>query len=146
MRGPRTFGGPPGLVVVRVRRYSCRACAAVVTVVPRGVRAQRHFAAGAIGLALHRYGGDRVAAVAVRDHVGGIGPPEATTWRTLGRWIAALAEGLFAPARAVAGIDDPRERAARAAMVLASFAPARSTRATLAADVFDGAVLVAAAA
>ena len=116
-----------------------------MTVVPRGVLARHHFGAGAVGLALHRYGSG-LAATGVRDQLGGFGPPEATAWRTLARWIASLSSALFTVARHVAGIVDRRLRAARAAILLASFAPPRSMPVPLDVDAFDGAVVAAAAA
>ena len=49
VRGPLHAGGPPGLVVVRVRRFRCRVCGAVITVLPRGVAPRRHFGLGLSG-------------------------------------------------------------------------------------------------
>jgi hypothetical protein len=118
----------------------------VVTVVPRGVHARRHFGAGAVGVALHGYGCDGLTATAVRKLVGGMGPMESGAWPTLRRWVGALGRSLFRAARAVAEIVGRRSRAARAAVLLAAFAPPRSDPGTLAGDVFNGAVVAAAAA
>src|SRR5690606_1493296 len=81
VRGPLRAGRPPGLVVVRVRRFRCRVCGAVITVLPRGVAPRRHFGAGAIGLAIAWFA-DGTPARKIRENVGGIGPPEGG-WVTL---------------------------------------------------------------
>ncbi|HLV64713.1 MAG TPA: hypothetical protein VKY73_02840, partial [Polyangiaceae bacterium] len=66
VRGPLRAGGPGGLVVVRVRRFRCRVCGAVITVLPRGVAPRRHFGAGAMGLAIALVGG-RHAGFSMRE-------------------------------------------------------------------------------
>jgi hypothetical protein len=105
---------------LHARRYVCRSCAAVITVVPRQVLARRHFGAGAIGFALFVYGKLRAAAGHVAKRVGlwGRGPG---AWRTVRRWLAAVEDGrLFRGVRASPGGWSPRRRAERAAMTLAA--------------------------
>lgn len=110
-------------------------------VVPRGVVARRHFAAGAIGLALFIYGrlAQSAAEAAVRVGCWGRG---ASAWRTLRRWVGAIDDGrLFRGVRASPPGWRPRQRAERAAMTLASLVPA--TASDLGDKVFAGAALAA---
>jgi hypothetical protein len=124
-----------------VRRFLCRSCAAVVTVLPRQVLARRHFSAGAIGLALFVYGKLRAATAHVAERVGlwGRGPG---AWRTVRRWLAALEDGrLFQSVRASPIGWPPRRRAERAAMTLVARSLLPET-ATEDARVFAGAAVV----
>lgn len=84
------------MLVISVRRYRCRTCGAVVTVVPRGVVHGRHFGAGAIGLALLAWGIERLPLDAVRRVVGGH-DAERRGWPAARRWVDAIGAGrLFA--------------------------------------------------
>ena len=114
----------PSTRTIRVRRYRCRRCAAIVAVVPRQVLARRHFAAGAIALALFVFGklGSTASETASRVGSWARGPG---AWRTLRRWLAAIDEGrLFACVRGSPDGWSPRQRAERAAMTVAALAPA----------------------
>jgi hypothetical protein len=144
VRGPLRPGEPPRLLVVLVRRFRCLACGAVITVVPAGVATRRHFGAGAIGIALARFGrGER--ACGVRDGVGGVGPPEGG-WVTLRRWAAAVRQGaLLSRLRAISG-SSARDCAMRAATVLFTYAAPSLSRAPFEEQVFAGAVQLARAA
>jgi hypothetical protein len=89
-----------------------------MTVVPRKVVARRHFAAGALGLALFVYGklGAAASEVAVRVGLWGHGP---SAWRTVRRWLTAVEDGrLFRGIRSSPPGWPPRQRAERAAMTL----------------------------
>jgi hypothetical protein len=106
-----------------VRRYLCRSCGAVLSVVPRQVLARRHFAAGAIGMALFLFGRLRASAADAARRVGSwaTGP---SAWRTLRRWIAAIdAADLFRAVRRAPVGWPPRRRAERAAMTLCALVP-----------------------
>src|SRR5687768_17558971 len=48
VRGPLEPAGPPTEITIQVRRYRCRACRAIVVVVPRGVAHARLFSLCAI--------------------------------------------------------------------------------------------------
>ena len=129
--------------MVRVRRYRCRHCRAVCTVVPRGVVRRRHFSAGAIGWALFLFGCEGRASREIRDRVGGLGNSEATRWVTLSRWLAAVERGeMFLTARSPSA-PTPRERAARTAMTLVSFAAPELASAPFGAQAFAGAEMIA---
>lgn len=133
------------MVIIRVRRYRCLACSAVITVVPAGVAVRRHFGAGTLGLALAYYG-DGCSARQIRSRLGGLGAPEAHGWVTLRRWTSALARGALLPRLGPVPLPESRPRAARAAAIIATYAPPSLSSAGLARQVFEGAVHLARAA
>lgn len=92
VRGPLTPGMASVQSVIRVRRYRCRACGGVVTVLPRGAVAGRHFGAGAIGLALHGWALDKRPLNAVRELLGGRNE-EQRGWPAARRWVDAIQAG-----------------------------------------------------
>jgi hypothetical protein len=98
------------MVIIRVRRYRCLACAAVITVVPAGVAIRQHFGAGTLGLALALFGRGS-SSRQVRSHLGGLGAPEAHGWVTLRRWTAALARGALLPRLGPVPLPQSRPRA-----------------------------------
>ncbi len=112
-------------MTLQVRRYRCRGCGAVVTVLPRGLAARRQYAATAIGLALYLVGVVGQSTRQVRERVS----PFALTfdgggWATVRRWVRAVEQGLlFAPIRASPAGFSIRKRAERAAMTLVAMAP-----------------------
>ena len=126
-RGPLAPAGPPEQVCVSCRRYSCRACDAVLMVVPRGVVPRRHFSSLAIGLALALFGHCGQTAATVRRRVSPwriAGAGGWSGWITLRRWIAAIRHGaLFADAPATPANATARQVAERVAMALAAQAP-----------------------
>ncbi len=142
LRGLAEPDGRPTQRVVVVRRYRCRHCGAVVTVVPRGVMPRRHFSASAIGLALALFGLLGVATRVVRQRVS-----ESTglhwSWPTLRRWVDAAAT-LWPSIRPSPEGATRRQRAARAASTLASFAlPGEVQAAELPICAFFGAARIA---
>ncbi|MFO1395233.1 MAG: hypothetical protein U1F09_15900 [Steroidobacteraceae bacterium] len=143
-RGPLEPFGEPVTVVVQVRRYVCRACRAVVQVVPRGVVAWRLFSAAAIGLALTLFGVGGCAMSAVRERVSPwrhVGASAVESWLALRRWIGAIREGrLFTCVRPAPACFTARQMAERAAMTLGALAP-DLTSGVLEARVFAGAAL-----
>jgi hypothetical protein len=145
IRGPACAGGSPEQRVICVRRYRCRRCSAVCTVVPCGVVRRRHFGAGAIGLALFLSGVEQRTSRQIRDQIGGVGSPEAGSWITLGRWLAAAAEGVLFRTRA-APLAATRGRAEQLAMALVSFAPPELASCPLGEQAFAGAEVIARAA
>jgi hypothetical protein len=122
----------PTTITVLVRRYLCRACHAVIAVVPRGVLPRRHFSAATIGLALLLFGLGRQSGRQVRKRCSPwrtVGAT-ATGWVQLRRWIIAVQSGsLFAGIKRLfnlAELHDRRLAAARAAMALCAAAPVGS--------------------
>jgi hypothetical protein len=142
-RGPTSPDREAAVTAVVTRRYRCRACGAVVMVVPRGIAARRHFSAGAIGLGLLLYAvlREHVDEVAARIGLWGRG---LSAWRTVVRWTRAVERGVLLPrARLRRAPEDwpPRRRAERAAMALAALCP--DSACPLATRVFVGAALSA---
>ena len=119
-RGPQDPQAAPTVVNLRLRRFICTACRAVMTVAPPIV-ARKLFSAFAIGWALALYGLLAMPPVQVRARINPWrihGAGAAQTWRSLTRW-ACEAHDLFAgPPPAANG--DLRQRAQRASMALAA--------------------------
>jgi hypothetical protein len=140
LRGPPDAEGVGATRVIQVRRYRCRGCGAVVTVVPRKVVPRRHFSAGAIAIALFVFGNVRSPAAVATERIGSWGRG-AGAWRTLRRWIDAIDGGrLFQRVRAALPGWSPRRRAARAAVAVGALVPAMFA-ATELGRVFEGAAL-----
>lgn len=111
--------------MVVARRFVCRGCDAVITVVPREVTRRRLFSTLAIAVAVGLYGLVGRSAKGVRAAVSPwsfVGASGAERWRTLERWLAAIAEGdiygLRLPRR-----WSPRETAERAARLFLDSIP-----------------------
>lgn len=141
-RGPGEPHGQPETTVVRVRRYRCRLCGGLTTVLPRGLTARRHYSASAIGLALFLHGMHGLSIGETRQRIctwrAGF---ETERWTTLPSWVAAIAAGrLFARVRPSCKEASLRREAERAASTLCSLALAAQS---VEAQVFEGAALAA---
>lgn len=139
VREAAVFGEPATMITVVVRRYQCQLCNAVMTVVPRGVMPGLLYSASVIGWALALYGLSSQSMQAVRTAAAAgknVGL-DATGWPALRRWIAR-AWTLWPSVRAAPATFGQRERAARVATTLATYAPDRSP---LACAAFVGAAL-----
>jgi len=128
--------------MLRVRRYRCRLCGGLTTVLPRGLTARRHYSASAIGLALCLYGMQRLSLGETRRRVCawrfGFDPER---WTTLPTWLAAIEQGrLFVQVRPCPPTFTGRERAERAAATLCGLALSAGT---LDEQVFEGAARAA---
>jgi len=66
IRGPAGPQGQPEIRTILVRRYRCRLCGGLTTVLPRGLTARRHYSASAIGLSLCLYGMRRLSVSGAR--------------------------------------------------------------------------------
>lgn len=127
VRGPREPGAASETIVIEVRRYVCRRCAAILTVVPRGIARCKHYSAMAIAFALGLFGLDKQTQRAVREAVSPwqiVSEQTRSTWVTLRRWIAAIGCGALWPSlpRSEAP-SSSRPIAERAAMALSATAP-----------------------
>lgn len=123
LRGPVAVGRAPEIITVVVRRYRCRHCGAVMTIVPRGVIPKMLYAAGPIALALFLYGVELLPTREVRSRVSPwkiVG--ESTGWPSLRRWLAAPAR-MWRTVRASPEHFSSRQRAERVATSLAGHAP-----------------------
>ena len=141
-RGPAGPRGQPETRVLQVRRYRCRLCGGLTTVLPRGLTARRHYSASAIGLALFLHGMHGLSIGETRQRIctWRVGF-ETARWTTLPSWVAAIAEGrLFARVRPSSVEASLRQKAERAAATLCSLALAAHG---LEAQVFEGAALAA---
>ncbi len=142
-RGPLEALGDPVEVTLRVRRYLCRPCQALIVVVPLGVIAGRLFAAAAIGLALVLFGVEGLALAKVRQRVSPwqrVGATAHGSWLGLRRWVRAIRAGrLFVSVRRSPAHHSARQVAERAAMTLAALAPPSLAAAKIAERVFAGA-------
>jgi hypothetical protein len=137
IEGPLTPGEAPVVTDVIGRRYACRACDAIVVVVPRGVARGRRYSLWAIAAALAWWAYDRVPAASVRERTStakAIGVASATRWASLARW-TRCAMSLFGCELPATGTL--RERAAGIATFIAAHAP--NTRGAVALDALFGA-------
>ena len=93
--GPESLDGEPYDDEVPTRRYRCRACRAVIVVLPRGVLPRLRFRPAAVALALGLWALVGWSSGAVRKRVS----PSATTatagyrcWASLRRWLRTAPE------------------------------------------------------
>lgn len=142
VRGPAEPGTQPETKGLRVRRYRCRRCGGLTTVLPRGLTARRHYSASAIGLALCLHGLRGLSVGETRLHV--CAWPlgfETERWTTLPKWLAAIEAGrLFPVVRPWPARASLRRRSERAAATLCSLALSDGG---LEARVFEGAARAA---
>lgn len=123
IEGPLEPDGVPALTEIVSRRYTCRACSAVLVVVPRGIARGYRYSLGAIAcaLALWAYAHETSASVRARTSTAKtVGASSATRWASLRRW-TQCALVLFGMAPGEGGTV--RQRAARIAAFIASKAP-----------------------
>lgn len=143
LRGPAGADTAPSIEVVSVRRYLCRRCDAVITVVPREVEPRRHYSRPAIALALARLGLFGETAAAIRRAISPWQVVATSGWPTLRRWVAAVASrALFATATALSG-STAAQVATRVAQVALAHAPPSLRGAPALTLVFAGAVAMA---
>lgn len=145
VRGPSGPSEPPRIIVIDARRYRCRHCGGITTVLPRGLHARRHYSGSAIGLALCWFGIHRLTVAETRRRVcawsAGFEPQ---SWSTLYGWLDAVAEGrLFARVRSSPPSFSYRQRAERAAAALVAMAPVTLAHHPPEDQVFAGAALAA---
>jgi hypothetical protein len=143
LRGPPSPDAEARIVVVPVRRYRCRRCDAVITVVPPEVEPRRHYSKPAIALAFARLGLLGEPAAAVRRAVSPWRTVTTAGWRTLDRWAAAVADGRLFHAVRVAANETTAAIAARVAQAALGHAPPSARGAPRLAQVFVGAVHMA---
>lgn len=142
VRGPGDATGEPELRTISVRRYRCRLCGGLTTVLPRGLAARRHYSASAIGLSLCLFGMRRLTLGETRRRVcpwrAGF---ETERWTTLSGWLAAVAAGrLLSGVRPSPPSFSLREQAERAAATLCALS---LDGGSLEARAFGGAALAA---
>jgi hypothetical protein len=120
VRGPAAAHGAPEIRTLLIRRYRCRVCGGITTVLPRGLSARRHYSASAIALGLCLYGLQRASLSETRQRVCAWRltlQPE--RWTTFAMWVKAIDQGrLFTPVRPSPERFTTRQRAERAAATL----------------------------
>jgi hypothetical protein len=137
LRGPLRPGARPLSIVLRLRRYLCTACDAVVTVVPRLVERGRRYTAAAIGIALALWGTTAASAREVRERVSPDEVQNKRGWASIRRWLLAVAKGDLFPAVRRLPADWPlRKLSENVAQTLGSLGP--PTEASLLYRVADG--------
>lgn len=142
VRGPASACGAPVIRTISSRRYRCRRCGGLTTVLPRGLCARRHYSASAIGLALCLFGVRGLTVGETRRRVcpwrAGF---ETERWTTLSGWLAAIEQGrLLSGVRRSPGDFTLRQRAERAAM---TFTALGQSNGSLEEQAFEGAALAA---
>jgi hypothetical protein len=83
-------------MVVRVRRYRCQRCGAVLTVAPRETATARLYTLSAVVWALALFGVSRLSEPEVRRCTSPwrvVGPSAVRRWISLRRWVAAVRQG-----------------------------------------------------
>ena len=145
LRGPSAPELHPEQRVLRIRRYRCTACTAIITVVPRDILTRRLYSGPAIAWALALFGVLRLSTVAIRQRVspfGVVGATAFTRWKTLLRWVTAVATGrLFTCVRPPPQDWSARQVAERAAATLAAHALPSPDPPPLSTQAFHGAAL-----
>ena len=112
-------------MVLRIRRFLCTGCGAVMLAVPGSCAPSKHFSGGAIGLALALWSAGRTAAQ-VREEVSDwkVLGVAARGWRSLSRWAGEVKTGkLFAWLSLGEQTGSARVVAGRAAQALRGYAP-----------------------
>jgi len=143
VRGPMAAAGTSESVTIRVRRYRCRACRAILVVGPLGLVRGRWYGAGAIALALEAYRRGETS-IAIRRRVSPsatVGGSARERWVTLERWIDAARSGrLFA----VSGLGElPRRQVAEHVVLALAGRAGRALGDDLAEAAFAGAAIAA---
>jgi hypothetical protein len=121
--------------------YRCKACTAVLTVLPSSGLARKHFSGAAMALALALWGLSGWSAAQVRALVGGRmqAGGQSRGWRTLARWARQVADGALWASLDSRAKGEPRQVAARAAQALCGLAPPWARAAGLPHQAFAGA-------
>jgi hypothetical protein len=143
-RGPSSPGAQPTIVVLQIRRYRCRPCGAVLTVVPRETATGRLYTLSAVAWALALFGVARLPEADVRRSTSPwqiVGSTAARRWWSLRRWIAAAVERrLFGRLPRPPDGCGAREAAKRIAIAASAHAPPTLASVPLPARAFFGAV------
>lgn len=137
IEGPLTPRQPPVLTEVVGRRYACRACDAILIVLPAGIARGYRYSRSAIGWALSLWGYEHARASSVRAQTSTasvVGASSATRWASLRRWTRC---SLLLFGIACGEHGTLRERASRISTFVAAHAPI--SHGAVALDAFFGA-------
>ena len=142
--GPPAPGEAPVQVVVKLRRYRCRACQAVIMVGPRGLVRRRWYGAGPVAqaLALYARGATSVVVRAKTSPSRAVGGSARERWVTLTRWVESARGGtLFGGVVGVAGLG--RRAVAEQVMLVLAARAGHALGAELSESAFAGALIAA---
>jgi hypothetical protein len=123
LEGPTEPGARPIATEIHARRYRCRACAAILVVVPRGVGRGYRYSLSTIAWALALWAYERLPAADVRARSSTakrVGAASATRWASLRRWTRCALKLFGIEADELGTI---RARATRIAIFVASHTP-----------------------
>lgn len=142
VQGPAAIGEASGIAVLRLRRYLCRGCGAVLVVGPRGLLTGRLYGAAAVALALALWAIDGRSAREVRQAVapGVVEREEVRSWASLRRWAQAAATGQLWSRLRVALVAGAKAQAREVAAGLGAFAPPDDRHRSSAARSWSGAL------
>lgn len=143
-RGPLLPDVEPVEITIRIRRYRCKRCEAVIVVVPSGVLYRRLFTVVAIGWALALFALVGLPLAVVRERTSPwskVGHTAFGRWTQLGRWVRATKEKkLFSQVRPWPEAWTPRKSAERIASTIAGYAPPGFKHEAIETQVFWGAM------
>lgn len=143
LRGPIEVTAAPTVEILLVRRYLCRRCSAVITVVPREVEPRRHYSRPALAMALALLGLCAQSAASIRRAVSPWRVTATSGWAALRRWVDAVRRGALFPSAATPPEASSIQIAERVAQVALSHAPPTMRGAPQIALVFAGAAQMA---
>ncbi len=135
---------PPVLRLLFVRRFLCRDCGAVCTVVPQEVAPGRLYSIATIALALVLFGVQGVPAEEIFSRLSPIARQgfDHRRWRVLDRWVRSIRQAkLFSKMTLAFSEDTPSVRAAAAGFAQKLGALSRRIRGPLEETVVDGAMM-----
>jgi len=141
--GPQTATSVAEAIEVKLRRYRCRACKAVLMVGPRGLVARRLYGAGAIALAFAAYA-HGATGPAIRTQTSPsrvVGGSAAERWVTVERWIEAARRGDLFAVTGLGGLD--RRSVARQVVLVLAARGGRLLGEDLTQAAFEGAAIAA---
>jgi hypothetical protein len=133
----------PTVETLLVRRYRCRRCSAVITVVPREVEPRRHYSRPAIAMALALLGLLARTSSEIRKAVSPWRVTATASWRTLSRWVGAVRRGALFPSASLSVKTSRSEIAERVAQLAMAHAPPTMRGAPALTLVFHGAAAMA---
>lgn len=125
IRGVLAADEPPQAASLRLRRYLCRGCSAVVTVGPRGLFRRRLYGAASIALALALWTMGKQAPWRVREQVSPWPAAGAASrgWMQLKRWAKTAAAGGLWPTLGCETERTLRSRVGRVIALVAGYGP-----------------------
>ncbi len=142
LRGPPWVGAEAVELTIRVRRFRCLSCGAVMMVAPPEVCRYRLFSSIAIVWALVLFGIERLSAAEVRKRISPwrkVGFTACRGWQTLGKWIRSAKSGSLFPVKS-RWAQKPQQVAGSIAWKLTALAPPQMGTESIARQAVSGAL------